>query len=215
MHLSSRSQARAFKFYKIYPKQRCQDPDESAEISSHDPHLSLPSLVPSLLLLAHQYIHGNVPTSLKELLTSRTLSRNLCSDSGNLLKPPRTKLGTLGDRAFCSATPRLWNALPDLLRAPQTVESFQKGLNRFFVIRLSVRLFLFFLPATHSWDQAVCLVCIVFIVLLTVFVFAFCFVCFCCFTLQHNKNAIQSALQMKMLPLIIKTIWYRSSIMIF
>ncbi|XP_032378159.1 uncharacterized protein LOC116693354 [Etheostoma spectabile] len=62
-------------------------------------------------LLSHQCIHGEAPPYLKELLTPQTSTRTLRSASGYLLKPPRTKLRTMGDRAFCSAAPRLWNAL--------------------------------------------------------------------------------------------------------
>ena len=79
-------------------------------------------------LLTHQCIYGNAPPYLKDLLTPQTTSRTLRSSTANLLKPPRTHLKTMGMRAFCSAAPRLWNALPDHLRAPQTVESFKTHL---------------------------------------------------------------------------------------
>ena len=72
-------------------------------------------------LLTHQCIHGKAPSYLKELLTPQTSPRPLCSTNSHRLHPPRTKFRTLGDRAFCSATPRLWNSLPEYLRAPQTV----------------------------------------------------------------------------------------------
>uniref|UniRef100_A0A3B1KGG3 Reverse transcriptase domain-containing protein n=1 Tax=Astyanax mexicanus TaxID=7994 RepID=A0A3B1KGG3_ASTMX len=82
-------------------------------------------------LLAYQCIHGNAPPYLKELLTPQTSSRSLRSANSNRLLLPRTKLSTMGDRAFCSAAPRLWNALPDELRAPQSIDSFKKGLKTF------------------------------------------------------------------------------------
>ena len=82
-------------------------------------------------LLTHQCIHGNAPPYLKELLTPQTTARTLRSTSTNLLHQPRTKLRTQGDRAFYSAAPRLWNALPDHLRAPQTVAVFKRGLKTF------------------------------------------------------------------------------------
>ncbi len=40
-----------------------------------------------------------------------------------------------GDQAFFSATPHLWNALHDHLRAPQTTESFKKRLKTFLFSR--------------------------------------------------------------------------------
>ena len=46
-----------------------------------------------------------------------------------------TPSSTPWDRAFCSATPRLWNSLPDYLRAPQTVECFKKWLKSFLFSR--------------------------------------------------------------------------------
>ncbi|XP_078115027.1 uncharacterized protein LOC144523380 [Sander vitreus] len=79
-------------------------------------------------LLTHQCIHGDAPLYLKELLGPQTSTRSLRSGSAYLLKHPRTKLRTMGDGAFCSAAPRLWNALPDHLRTPQTVDAFKRGL---------------------------------------------------------------------------------------
>ena len=82
-------------------------------------------------LLTHQCIYGNAPPYLKELLTPQTPARTLRSTSTNLLHQPRTKLHPQGDLAFYSAAPRLWNALPDHLRAPQTGAVFKRGLTRF------------------------------------------------------------------------------------
>jgi len=42
-----------------------------------------------------------------------------------------TTLRTMGDRAFSSAAPQLWNSLPVHLRAPQPVDHFKKGLKTF------------------------------------------------------------------------------------
>ena len=89
-----------------------------------------------IALLTHQCIHSNAPPYLKELLAPQTCSRNLRSNHSNLLRPPRTKHRTMGDRAFSSAAPRLWKTLPDHLRAPQTVEAFKKGLKTRAVKRL-------------------------------------------------------------------------------
>ena len=52
----------------------------------------------------------------------------LRSATKNTLQIPRTKLRNMGDRAFSSAAPRLWNTLPDHLRAPQTAEPFKRDL---------------------------------------------------------------------------------------
>ena len=82
-------------------------------------------------LLTRQCIHGNAPSYLKELLTPQPSTRSLRSSNTHRLKPVKTKLRSMGDRAFCSAAPELWNALPAHLRAPQSVDSFKKGLKTF------------------------------------------------------------------------------------
>ena len=82
-------------------------------------------------LLTHQCIHGHAPQYLKELLTTQTSTISLRSATNNTLHVPRTKLCTMGDRAFSSAAPRLWNTLPEYLRAPQTVDVFKRGLKTY------------------------------------------------------------------------------------
>ena len=82
-------------------------------------------------LLTHQCIHGNAPHYLQELLTPQPTSRSLRSANTNTLHMPRTKLHSMGDRAFSSAAPRLWNALPDHLRAPQPLETFKRLLKTY------------------------------------------------------------------------------------
>ncbi len=88
-------------------------------------------IVYKVSLLTHQCIHGDAPSYLKELLTPQSSKRTLRSASTYLLKTPRTKLRTMGDRAFCSAAPSLWNALPDHLRTPQPVDVFKRGLKTY------------------------------------------------------------------------------------
>uniref|UniRef100_A0A672HD57 Reverse transcriptase domain-containing protein n=1 Tax=Salarias fasciatus TaxID=181472 RepID=A0A672HD57_SALFA len=82
-------------------------------------------------LLAYQCIHGHAPDYLTELLTPYSTSRHLRSTEMNTLSVPRTKVRTMGDRAFQTAAPKLWNNLPVHLRAPQTLDSFKKGLKTF------------------------------------------------------------------------------------
>uniref|UniRef100_A0AAV2LSV1 Maturase K n=1 Tax=Knipowitschia caucasica TaxID=637954 RepID=A0AAV2LSV1_KNICA len=80
-----------------------------------------------ILLHTHHCLHGDAPTYLTDLLTLHSSGRTRSGQQHRLL-PPRTRLKKMGDRAFEAAAPRLWNALPDHLRAPQTVEAFKKGL---------------------------------------------------------------------------------------
>ena len=82
-------------------------------------------------LLTHQCIHSNAPSYLKELIKPPNTTRSLRSSNTNSLQTIKTNLRTMGDRAFCAAAPRLWNALPDHLRAPQTTDAFKRGLKTF------------------------------------------------------------------------------------
>ncbi|XP_028306693.1 uncharacterized protein LOC114465708 [Gouania willdenowi] len=78
-----------------------------------------------ILLHTHHCLHGAAPTYLTELLTPHTSTRTRSGQQHRLVMP-RTQLKTMGDRAFEAAAPRLWNALPDHLRAPQTTDIFKK-----------------------------------------------------------------------------------------
>ena len=82
-------------------------------------------------LLTHQCICGNAPSYLKELLEPQPSTRSLRSGNSNRLKERKTKLRTMGDRAFYAAAPLLWNSLPDHLRAPQSVDVYKRGLKTF------------------------------------------------------------------------------------
>ncbi|XP_068507050.1 uncharacterized protein [Syngnathus scovelli] len=81
-----------------------------------------------IALLTHQCILGHSPPYLKELLAPKPATRSLRSSNSNLLHVPKTKLRTMGNRAFCHAAPTLWNSVPDHLRAPQSTDSFKTGL---------------------------------------------------------------------------------------
>ncbi|KAG1925807.1 hypothetical protein F2P79_025291 [Pimephales promelas] len=75
-----------------------------------------------VLLQTHHCLHGVAPTYLTELLTPISSTRTRSGQQHRLVMP-RTRLKTMGDRAFQVAAPCLWNALPDHLRAPQTHSS--------------------------------------------------------------------------------------------
>ena len=85
-----------------------------------------------ILVMTHNCINGLAPPYLQELIKQKkTTPRTLRSATKFLLEEPDTKLRTMGDRALCSAGPRLWNSLPTDLRAPQTLDSFKAGLKTF------------------------------------------------------------------------------------
>ena len=57
------------------------------------------------------------------------MSYSLRSNDPLLLKPPTVKtLATLGDRAFVSAAPKLWNCLLAEIRHAQSLDSFKHQL---------------------------------------------------------------------------------------
>ncbi|XP_028432891.1 uncharacterized protein LOC114554976 [Perca flavescens] len=74
-----------------------------------------------ICLLTYQCIYGSAPLYLKELTNRHNPTRHLCSSDSHKLQVPKSKLRTMGDGAF-QAAPRLWNALPNNLREPQSIE---------------------------------------------------------------------------------------------
>ena len=50
------------------------------------------------------------------------------ANAKNLLQIPLTNLKRFGDRAFCAYAPRLWNELPDNIKAADSVQNFKKQL---------------------------------------------------------------------------------------
>ena len=80
-----------------------------------------------IALLAHKCIYGNAPEYLKGLVNVKRTSRyNLRSDGGLLLEDysARSKK-TLGDRAFKTAAPKIWNILPEDLRMQDNYNIFK------------------------------------------------------------------------------------------
>ena len=85
-----------------------------------------------LLLLTFKCLHGKGPEYLCTMLNPIERVRKLRSSSAvNLLKVPRTKLVTCGDRAFSVIAPLLWNKLPDNVRAAKDVDSFKISLKTY------------------------------------------------------------------------------------
>ena len=61
-------------------------------------------------------------------LVKQANTRTLRSNTKNLLQIPLTNLKRFGDRAFCAYAPRLWNELPDNIKAADSVQNFKKQL---------------------------------------------------------------------------------------
>ena len=76
-----------------------------------------------ILLLTFKCMQGCAPLHLRELLVKQANTRTLRSNTKNLLQIPLTNLKRFGDRAVCALyAPRLWNELPDNIKAADSVQ---------------------------------------------------------------------------------------------
>ena len=107
-----------------------------------------------ILLLTFKCLHGLAPKYLSDLLTVSKPSRyNLRSHMGTLLTPTSVKFKVaLGDRAFKSSAPKLWNSLPLSIRKIQSLNKFKAQIktclfklafNSFYNFSSSINLLLF------------------------------------------------------------------------
>ena len=81
-----------------------------------------------ILLLAYKCLHGTAPSYLREMLKEYVPPRTLRSTSKNLLCELRTNMKTYGDRSFSACAPKLWNQLPNNIRAAGSVAIFKRQL---------------------------------------------------------------------------------------
>ncbi|KAL3058228.1 hypothetical protein OYC64_010411 [Pagothenia borchgrevinki] len=76
----------------------------------------------------YKSLHTLAPQYLTDLLHPYTPSRSLRSSDTGLLSIPRSRLRTVGDRAFSVAAPTLWNALPPEIRNAASLDIFKSSL---------------------------------------------------------------------------------------
>ena len=82
-----------------------------------------------LFYLTFKALNNMAPAYLRDMLRLQTSDRyKLRSDKIVTLIVPRTKFTSRGDRAFCTAAPRLWNKLPVEIRRSQSVHTFKTRL---------------------------------------------------------------------------------------
>ena len=79
-----------------------------------------------IALITFKSLRGDSPTYLTELLDTATNTRN--TRSRNILKKPRTKLKSAGDRSFSVAAPTVWNSLPPHITSSNSIKVFKKQL---------------------------------------------------------------------------------------
>jgi hypothetical protein len=83
-----------------------------------------------ICLIAFKCLHGGAPQYLQELLAVRQPTRDLRASSVQPLEVPMAR-SALAERAFGIAAPKLWNSLPQDLRAIDSVNVFKKHLKTF------------------------------------------------------------------------------------
>ncbi len=85
-----------------------------------------------ILMLTYKALHGLAPQYLSDLLIPYTPTRDLRSSETGLLTVPLTRLRLMGDRAFSSLAPKLWNSLPIEIRQAKTLSTFKSRLKTIF-----------------------------------------------------------------------------------
>ncbi len=85
-----------------------------------------------IFMLTYKALHGLAPHYLSQLLSVYTPSRDLRSSDSGLLVIPPTRLRSMGDRAFSSCAPKLWNSLPSEIRQAESFSVFQSVLKTYF-----------------------------------------------------------------------------------
>ena len=81
-----------------------------------------------VLLMVFKCLRGLGPSYLSELLLPYVPSRTLRSSGTGLLIVPKARTRTYGEAAFQHYGPRLWNSLPEDLRAAENVNIFKSRL---------------------------------------------------------------------------------------
>jgi hypothetical protein len=84
-----------------------------------------------IILLTFKAMHGAAPQYILDMLKPKPTPRALRSSDANLLAVPTTRTKTYGDRAFSASAPKLWNKLPDDLRAFTELPAFKSALKTF------------------------------------------------------------------------------------
>ena len=82
-------------------------------------------IIYKILILTYRCLHESTPIYLADLLHPHQPSRSLRSSELSLLRVPKSRTKTYGDRAFQNAAPKLWNKLPLLIRQAKSFSCFK------------------------------------------------------------------------------------------
>ena len=80
--------------------------------------------------ITYKVLSTNQPVYLRNLLEICQSQRSLRSNTGIVLKVPKSKLKTAGDRAFRVAAPKIWNDIPKSVKASPSIAVFKTLLKR-------------------------------------------------------------------------------------
>ena len=81
---------------------------------------------------AYRRFDGSLPPYLSSLLHIYTPSRSLRSSSEKLLRVPKFRTKTFGQRSFQYQAPSIWNSLPQKIRNATSLSSFKSQLKTHF-----------------------------------------------------------------------------------
>ncbi len=100
-----------------------------------------------VIFLVFKSLNSLAPPYLSDLLSEHRPIVSLRSSNQRLLRIPKSKLKSRGDRAFSVAAPRLWNALPSSFRFAPSIS----------VIKSRLKMYLFELAYMVN-DEILCTV---------------------------------------------------------
>jgi hypothetical protein len=84
-----------------------------------------------ILIITYRALNGSAPHYITEICEPYSTTRSLRSNEQRLLKTPKTKLKTFGDRAFAASAPFIWNSLPTNIRYIDNIDTFKTNIKTF------------------------------------------------------------------------------------
>ena len=82
-------------------------------------------------LTTFKALHGLTPDYIRDLITPHQPHRSLRSLNLSLLRKPKSRTVTYGDRSFAVCSPTIWNALPLSVRQIDDLDAFKKELKTY------------------------------------------------------------------------------------
>ena len=86
--------------------------------------------------LTYKLLNTQQPTYLRSLINYETPARQLRSSALHKLHQPSVRR-TIGQRAFSSASPSVYNAIPITIRSAPSIDSFKRQLKTFYFTSLA------------------------------------------------------------------------------